>query len=77
MNLARIQDPSPVEEEIEIALPADDGTLYGMGKEREEALLEETLRETAGIPKTKTAMAFFQVMNLTRPWPNLTKAMLI
>lgn len=53
VNLARIQDPSPVEEEIEIVLPADDGTLYGMGREREEALLEETLRETAGIPEDK------------------------
>jgi len=53
VNLVRIQDPSPVEDEIEIVLPADDGTLYGMGKEREEALLEETLRETAGIPEDK------------------------
>lgn len=50
VNMARIQEPSPVDEEPEIVLPADDGTLYGMGKEREEALLDETLRETAGIP---------------------------
>lgn len=53
INMAQIQDPAPVEEEIEVVLPADDGTLYGMGKEREEALLDETLRETAGIPEDK------------------------
>ncbi len=53
VNLARIQDPSPAEEEPEIVLPPDDGTLYGMGREREEALLDETLRETAGIPEDK------------------------
>ncbi len=53
VNMARIQEPSNVDEEPEIVLPADDGTLYGMGREREEALLEETLRETAGIPEDK------------------------
>lgn len=53
VNIAQIQDPSPVEEVDEIVLPADDGTLYGMGREREEALLDETLRETAGIPEDK------------------------
>jgi glycosyltransferase involved in cell wall biosynthesis len=53
VNLARIQEPAPVDEEPEIILPPDDGTLYGMGREREEALLEETLRETAGIPEDK------------------------
>jgi dolichyl-phosphate beta-glucosyltransferase len=53
VNMAQIQDPAPAEEEIEVVLPADDGTLYGMGREREEALLDETLRETAGIPDDK------------------------
>jgi dolichyl-phosphate beta-glucosyltransferase len=53
VNMARIQEPSAMDEEPEIVLPVDDGTLYGMGREREEALLEETLRETAGIPEDK------------------------
>jgi hypothetical protein len=53
VNMAQIQDPSPAEEIEEVVMPADDGTLYGMGREREEALLDETLRETAGIPEDK------------------------
>lgn len=54
VNMAQIQDPVPAEEiEEVVVLPPDDGTLYGMGREREEALLDETLRETAGIPDDK------------------------